>query len=144
MRLKTLTATLIFCSFHVFGFAQVTRPQIVSIIQLMTAPEKFDGKRVVVFGFMNLQPEGNRLYLGKADYENALLPNSVVIEVSAEILKQKVDMNHKYVRAEGIFHTKALGLPSEVAGELGEVSQCKVWSDPEHPLVDQIRKSMPQ
>jgi hypothetical protein len=64
-----------------FGKAQDSRtnPPIVSLVQLLSSPEKFDGKHIAVLGFLTIGQENNYLYLSKNDYDNAL-PNSIWVE----------------------------------------------------------------
>ena len=38
-----------------------------SLIELIARPELYDGKRVRVIGFVNLQFEGNGLYVSRGD-----------------------------------------------------------------------------
>src|SRR5580704_17864684 len=82
-----------------------TEPLKVSIIQLLATPERFEGKSVVVSGFLRIQQEADLLYLSKEDYDNVILSNALWIDVSRDMLKdrEKIDLN--YVRIVGTFRT---------------------------------------
>jgi len=47
----------------------------VSLIKLIATPEKYNGKRIQVIGYLHLEFEGNAIYLHKEDEEAGLSKN---------------------------------------------------------------------
>ena len=113
--------------------------QTVSIVQLLASPEKFDGKRIAVLGFLPIGPENNHLYLGKTDYDNGLASNSIAVHVSGDMVKRRDELNMKYVRIVGIFHLNQEGQELTTAGRLDQVTDCVMISDPDHPLSEKLK-----
>lgn len=74
-----------------------------SLIQLIANPEKYDGKRVQVVGFLRLEFEGNALYLHEDDYKNGIYGNAIGIGVTKESKWSKDDVNMRYVMVVGTF-----------------------------------------
>jgi hypothetical protein len=119
-----------------------TAPQIVSMVQLLSSPERYDGKTVVVFGFLTIGQEDNNLYLGKGDYDNVLLANSIWVDVSREMLARSAELNLKYVRIVGVFRLGNAGHHGIAVGGLGSISDCRFWSAPDHPLSEKFRSPL--
>ncbi len=61
----------------------------ISLIRLIATPERYDGKVIQVEGFLNLEFEGNAIYLHKEDYENSLCKNGFWVDFSDEIKSKK-------------------------------------------------------
>ena len=81
----------------------------VSLIQLISNPEKYDGKPARLIGFLRLEFEGNALYLHREDYEQSL-PNGIWVDVPKDLSKDENRLlNNQYVICEGIFHAADLG-----------------------------------
>jgi hypothetical protein len=114
-------------------------PPMVSIVQLLSSPDKYDGKRVVVFGFLTIGQENDNLYFGKTDYDNALEVNSIWVELSDDMVKKRNELQMKYVRIVGVFHVGHAGHRSGSLGGIGEISDCDVWSDPDHPFSEKLK-----
>jgi len=92
-----------------------------------------------VFGFLTIGQENSNLYLGKADYDNVLLANSIWIDVSSEMLKKRAELEMKYVRIVGVFRLgPTFHKNSSAVGGISEISDCRFWSDPARPLSEKI------
>ena len=76
----------------------------VSMIELISNPEKFDGKRVIVSGFVHFEFEGNGLYLHEEDFVDGLRSNGIGLGVTPEQEKQYADCDSKYCFIVGTFH----------------------------------------
>ena len=141
MRSRFVFATLAIVTYSAFGIAQEPHasPPIVSLVQLLSSPDKYDGKHVAVLGFLTIGQENNNLYLGKTDYDNALLPNSIWIGISDEMLKKRNELSMKYVRIVGVFHLGHDGRSNIYVGGIGEISDCSVLSDPDHPFAEKLK-----
>jgi hypothetical protein len=114
-------------------------PPAVSIVQLLSSPEKYEGKRVVAFGFLTIGDENDNLYFGKTDFDNDLLVNSIWVDVSKEMLKKIPELNMRYVRIVGVFHSGHEGRRALSVGGIGEISDCSVLSDPDHPFSEKLK-----
>jgi hypothetical protein len=53
----------------------------VSIVQLLVAPKKYEGKLVSVRGYVHLEFEGNAIYLHKDDYDHNIKANGLWVNV---------------------------------------------------------------
>ncbi len=103
----------------------------ISFIQLISHPEKYDGKLLRVSGFMHVKPEDVGLYFSKknADY---LMRESIWISFDSSFLKvNNVKLfDCKYVELIGIFDKDEKGHISGFQGSLKSVSyirKLKKW-----------------
>ena len=100
-----------------------------SLIKLISNPENFHGKRIRVTGYLNLEFEGDAIYLNNIDYEYGIYENAVWVNFA-----DKIDMdnqlnpsqnlkyfNHKFVIIEGTFNKNAKGHMSLFAGEIENI-----------------------
>lgn len=76
--LLLMTATLMHAS-----PARAEEAARVSIIQLLANPGAYEGKLVEVSGFVNLEFEGNAIWLHQEDFQQSLYPNALWLDVSA-------------------------------------------------------------
>ncbi len=116
------------------------KPAVVSLIQLIANPDKYDGKPVAVIGFLRLEHEADLLYLGKDDYENVILPNTLWVDATEEMGKDRNELEMKYVRIEGIFKAGHEQRNMVSVGGLTGIKECKLWSDPLDPLEGKIKR----
>ncbi len=82
-----------------------------SLIRLIAAPEKYNGKYVRVHGYMHLEFEGDKLYLHQEDFKHQLCYNAVrlIFSTSEHLVLRRdssgilvkcydlVELNNKYV-----------------------------------------------
>lgn len=90
------------------------RPPVVSLVQLLATPERFDGCRVRVVGYVHLEFEGNAVYLHREDFEAMLLVNALGVAFRPGTLDAKHPINDHYVLLEGTF-----GAPGDHVGYYG-------------------------
>jgi hypothetical protein len=117
-----------------------SQPVKVSLVQLIATPEKFDGKLVSVQGFLDMDREGDLLYLHQSDSENVILSNAIWVRRTEQMGKDKAKLNMKYVKVTGAFRLgfkEQLGNPSN---GIPEVQSVELWSDPAHPVSQRIRQ----
>jgi|SRR5690348_9531462 len=115
-------------------------PRVVSIVQLIATPERFDGKSVSVVGFLSLEyPEGYLLYLHKQDYDEGLLENSLWIDATEAMAKNRTELHLKYVKIVGTFRAGHEKRNLFSAGGITEIKACQFWSDPVHPFRERIK-----
>lgn len=98
--------------------------EMISMIKLIANPKEYEGRRVIVKGYLNLQFEGDRLYLHKEDYKNAITENSLLIEGRGsknwdDIMK----CNNHYVLIEGNFSAVN-------GGSIANIGRAEIWEGP--------------
>jgi hypothetical protein len=118
-------------SLTMLGNAQ--QPSRVSLVQLIASPEKFDGKIVTVDGFLDMNREGDLLYLHEVDSKNLILANAIWINRTEQMGKNRLNLNMKYVKVVGKFKVgyKHSNLPEN---GIFDVQSTEVWSDPSNPI----------
>jgi hypothetical protein len=101
----TKLAIIAGCLLALSAFAQESPQQAakVSLVQLIATPEKFDGKVVAVQGFLDMDREGDLLYLHQADSENVILSNAIWIRRTEQMGRDRAKLNMKYVKVVGTF-----------------------------------------
>ena len=80
----------------------------VSIVSLISTPEKYDGLKVRISGALRLEFETDQICLHLEDIENNLMQNCIWLgNVSPKVTEQINDLavsyNRKYVLLEGVF-----------------------------------------
>ena len=76
----------------------------VSMIELIANPEKFDGVRVIVSGFVHFEFEGNAIYLHEEYYHDNLWQNGIALGVTLQQRKQNLECASRYCYVIGTFH----------------------------------------
>lgn len=102
------------------------------LIALLANPEKFDGKQITVFGYLVIDRQKKHapeafLFLHEEDANN-LLPNSVQVLPSEQMLRDAEKINRMYVMMTGVAHYKTVIV-------ISDVRTCKVISDPRRPIM---------
>jgi hypothetical protein len=116
----------------------------ISIITLIANPEKYEGDTVMVAGFLNLEFEGNALYIHKEDYEHRMYKNSLWVDIDRDSLKLSTinKYNKKYVEIEGVF-SQSEGHMSSCSGSVKITSSIYVMPSgdvsPPKEKKDQVR-----
>lgn len=100
----------------------------VSIIQLISNPEKYDGELVRVVGVGNLEFEGNFISLSKEDFKYGT-GNSIWIELGKGTIpyEEAEQYNGKYVIIEGIFDKDDCGHFDMYRGSIKEINRYELW-----------------
>ena len=105
-----------------------------SIIQLISTPEKFDGKIVRVIGAVNFEFEGNQLCLHKEDLENSISENCLWLEVENNSLQTNylglTGYNGTYIILEGIFRKNKKGHMNLFSGSIESINRLDSWNFP--------------
>jgi hypothetical protein len=86
-------------------------PLTVSLIHLIAHPERYDGKRVRVAGFLCLEFEGTCLFLHREDRDHCLFQNALWVSVRYGDLTQDraKELHHRYVTIVGTFRRDVTG-----------------------------------
>lgn len=104
-----------------------SEPPIVSLVQLIAHPKDYDGKVVMVVGFLNLQFEGDSIYFHEDDYKHGITKNGLWIQTTPDIKKRESALNHKYVMVNGRFNSKGKGHMGLWSGSIEKISNITVW-----------------
>ncbi|MDN3725528.1 hypothetical protein QRD02_14175 [Aequorivita sp. SDUM287046] len=97
-------------------------PISVSAIQLISTPEKYDGKVIRVIGFVNLEFEGTALYCYKSDFDNRNYKNSIWLEIPKKgIYELGKQCNGNYVSIIGTFNAQQNGHFGLFSGSIVEI-----------------------
>jgi len=109
----------------------------VSLITLIANPRQFDGHKVRIIGYLNLEFEGNCIYLRKEDYDQAISKNGLWVDIdrSSEQLPDEKQCVKKYVLMEGTFDANNLGHMGMNSGAIRHIRRLEVWE----PMVDKPR-----
>lgn len=102
----------------------------ISLIRLISTPEKYDGKQIQVIGYLNLEFEGNAIYLHKEDYSKGISNNGFWVNFSKEISEKKNlnDYNQKYVIIVGTFDMNARGHMGMFGGTIKNITRLDLWN----------------
>ncbi|MGH7512435.1 MAG: hypothetical protein ACREOQ_05855 [Gemmatimonadales bacterium] len=108
-----------------------------SLVELVTRPELYDGKPVRVIGFVNLEFEGNGLYLHEDDWRHAIYRNGVWIDppqgLDPDSDGTNVPVNRQYVLVEAVFDANDHGHLGMWSGRLRKVTRFEPWTRHEAP-----------
>lgn len=114
--------------------------QVVSLIQLISDPEKFEGRNVVITGFLQLEREKYVLYLTAEDYTHEIPQNGVCVQRNRSLTQDSEKLNLKYVLLEGTFKATRLRTDQpRCSGEITHVKRIFVWGDLNHSYRDKVR-----
>ena len=94
------------------------RAETVSVIQLIATPERFDGKRIRVTGYLNIQFEDMALYLHEEDCMQGIQKNAFWIELPNSLSQTPAG----YVTVEAVLDPSRHGHLSAYQGTLTDVT----------------------
>ena len=94
-----------------------------SVIKLIARSEVYEGKRVMVHGFVHFEPEGRSLYISRRDAEDDLTENALWLgEFRANA--QIEDCQDRYATVVGTFRGESYGHMREWSGAIEEITMC--------------------
>ncbi|HEY9504299.1 MAG TPA: hypothetical protein VIR01_21860 [Pyrinomonadaceae bacterium] len=102
------------------------RPGLISMVQLLGQPEKYNGRKVQVIGFVHFEFEGNAIYLSREDYEYGIVTNGLWLTLSASA--QTKEINNSYAVVEGTFNATMKGHFSAWSGSIENITLLKRWA----------------
>jgi hypothetical protein len=97
------------------------------MVQLIANPEKYDGKSVRIIAFLNLEFEGNALYLHREDYEKSLPTNAIWISLTDQQENSSKTLSGGYVLVEGTFRARDRGHLGMFAGSVEQITRIQSW-----------------
>jgi hypothetical protein len=102
----------------------------VSIVRLIATPEKYHDQRIQVVGYMNLEFEGDAIYLHKEDHDKSLYENGFWVSFSGKLDKGEIQkLNKRYVLIEGTFDMDNHGHMGLFGGEIKEITRIIAWGN---------------
>ena len=99
----------------------------VSMVQLLANPERYDGLRVRVIGFVHLEFEGQAVYLHREDFDEALLGNALWVDFRPGTLSASRPIGDRYVLLEGTFDAHHRGHMGLFGGTIGDITRAGPW-----------------
>ena len=114
-KLLSFIIAVFLCSCSVNNKSQIVdksqKGEKISIIALISNPEKYHQKKIIVDGYFNFQKDGDAIYVNKSDYENLLYKNGIYLSINQDFLiDQGIQTPYRgYVSIEGVFNKDKLG-----------------------------------
>lgn len=99
------------------------KAQKISMITLLSNPEKYDKKNIIIDGYFTFEKDGVAIYVNKTDYENLLYKNGIYLSITKDFLvNQDIQEPFKgYVTIEGTFNKDKLGSYNYFSGTLENI-----------------------
>ena len=95
----------------------------VSLIELISRPNDFSGKRVIVKGVANIEFEGTALYLHSEDRVYTNYPNALWLSLSRDSPLYKPSLTGKYVVVVGEFNAGWRGHNGVYSGTITNIQE---------------------
>jgi uncharacterized lipoprotein NlpE involved in copper resistance len=101
-----------------------------SLVNLIATPEKYHGKKVQIIGYINIEFEGNGIYLHKEDYDSSICSNGFWVSINENIRKKinEEKLNKSYVLIEGTFNMNQRGHMGLWSGEIEKITRIIKWN----------------
>lgn len=112
-------------------------PLSVSMLSLIASPERFEGKKISVIGYISFSREGDRLFPLQEYERNMILTDEIEIDRSETMGKLRHQLDSKYVQVVGTFRTQYRSL-TRPRGVITDVEKCELWSDPKAPVTEKL------
>ena len=101
-----------------------------SFVYLLAHPEQFEGRRIRIIGYLNLEFEGNAVYMHREDFQRSLSKNGFWVSFRKGV-DIPGDVSGSYVQLEGTFTSKSAGHLGLWSGEISDISFVRKWADRE-------------
>jgi hypothetical protein len=127
-----LAATMALIALSPLANAEALPAVSATMVQLLTSPEKYDGKRIRVIGILNLEFEGTALYLRPNDATTipTNYKNGFWIRIPVGTYKAKKPLHRKPVILEGTFDVSQKGHLSGWPAGITDISHLTLWTGP--------------
>lgn len=101
----------------------------ISLIRLISTPEKYHGQPIQVVGFLNLEFEGNAINLHQEDYEHRISRNEFWVDFSDKLRSNDLSkFNKRFVLIEGTFDMNSRGHMGLYGGTIKNITRIIEWS----------------
>ncbi len=98
-----------------------------SMIDLIANPELFDGKKVMVRGYVHFEFEGDAIYLHKEDFLYGISRNALWLSLSSSKRANEFsECQDSYALVRGTFKAGVGGHNDMASGELHDIAKCSV------------------
>ena len=114
--------------------AEDPRDSAVSLIQLIANPLSFDGKRVLLTGYVVLEAENTAVYLHEDDARYGIARNGLWLEVPRGGESHRARFHQQYVLIEGTFDARRRGHRGMFSGTLENIGRFEVVDARPGPL----------
>jgi len=111
--------------FFLLSINTVHSAENVSIIQLISNPEKYHNKKIIITGYLSLEFEGTAVYLHKDDFTHLITKNGLWFNGSMTKYKK---YEKKYVSIEGVFNKNHKGHMNLWQGTIEKIN--RIWLPP--------------
>jgi hypothetical protein len=95
----------------------------VSLIQLIANPTAFDGKRVLVKGYITLEFENQAIWLSELDAKHIITRNSLWLDVDDPVYANRARFHNRYGLVVGTFTARRHGHLSLFGGAIEKISR---------------------
>ncbi len=102
-------------------------PTSISIIELISNPEKHHGKFIRILGYVELEFEGTAIYLSKEGANKNLNKNGLWLTLS--YFPDYKDLDGKLCLIEGIFNSKHKGHFGLWSGSVEDITRFELWEE---------------
>jgi hypothetical protein len=106
----------------------------VSLVQLIANPASFDGKRVVLTGYVVLEVENTAVYLHESDATYAIARNGLWLDVPPGGESHRARFHQQYVLVEGTFNARRRGHLGRFSGTVENIGRFQVVDPRPGPL----------
>lgn len=127
---RSFCAALLLLNFGLTGLAHAAEVAVVPMSELIADPQRFEGQRVRVVGFLRLQFDRNALYMTRDDFNNAVVEHALWLDLKNSQLRSSSKLNNGHVTVEGVFGPADKIHVGKWAGALKEVSSLRMWRKP--------------
>jgi hypothetical protein len=115
--------------------AREARDMTVSLIRLIADPGSFDGKRVLVTGYVMLEAENTAVYLHESDASYGIFSNGLWLDVPLGGESHRARFHRRYVLVEGTFNARRRGDRDAFGGSLENIGRFELVEPRPGPLV---------
>jgi hypothetical protein len=98
----------------------------VSVIDLIARPREYHRQNVQLAGWVNLEFEGNAVYLSRADWEHAIYRNGLWLDLP-DSLRFVRDFKPRYMLVEGRFVADRTGHFGMWSGSITDIKRLEDW-----------------
>ncbi|HET8578787.1 MAG TPA: hypothetical protein VFO18_16945 [Methylomirabilota bacterium] len=103
--------------------AEDPREIAVSLIQLIANPTAFDGKRVLVVGYLTVEFENEAIWLSELDAKHGITRNSLWLYVSDPVYANRARFHNRYGLVVGTFNAHRRGHLSLSGGAIENITR---------------------
>lgn len=122
-----------------------TPGQAVSLVALIASPERYDGKKVQVIGYVVLEFEGTAVYLHEEDAKHMLTSNGLWLDFrqAERSLVKNADSQPQYAIIDGVFHAGMRGHMGLWSGSLTDLTRLEFFPKKTEPNSERSASQQP-